>query len=79
MNRLPGKYFTELTHLRRVDSSTAALWTDPLPIEGVSGLFLSLLCFIEIPLFNANKVNPDQMPRSVASALGLHCLPMSLG
>ena len=27
---------------------------------------------------NANSVDPDQTPRSVASDLGLHCLPMSL-
>ena len=24
----------------------------------------------------ANNVDPDQMPHSVASDLGLHCLPM---
>ena len=29
-------------------------------------------------VLNANSVYPDQMPRSVASDLGLHCLPMSL-
>ena len=28
--------------------------------------------------FNANSVDPDQTPRSTASDLGLHCLPMSL-
>ena len=27
---------------------------------------------------NANSVDPDQTPRSSASELGLHCLPMSL-
>ena len=27
---------------------------------------------------NANSVDPDQTPRSAASDLGLHCLPMSL-
>ena len=26
---------------------------------------------------NANSVDPDQTPRSAASDLGLHCLPMS--
>ena len=30
-------------------------------------------CFIEIPALYANSVGPDQMPRSVASYLGLHC------
>ena len=34
--------------------------------------------FIEIPVIYANSVGPDQTPRSVASDLGLHCLPMSL-
>ena len=28
-------------------------------------------------VFNANSVDPDQMPRSEASDLDLHCLPMS--
>ena len=41
-------------------------------------LFLLLPCFIEIPVFNVNSVDPDQMPHYAASDLGLHCLPMSL-
>ena len=40
---------------------------------------MPLPCFVEIHAFNANSVEPDQMPRSVTSALGLHCLPMSYG
>ena len=44
----------------------------------VSGLFLLLLCFIEIPVFNANSVDPDQTPRFAASDLGLHCLTITL-
>ena len=45
----------------------------------MSGLLLVLLSFIiEIPVFNANSVEPDQTPHSVVSDLGLHCLPMSL-
>ena len=36
------------------------------------------LLFIEIPVLNANSVDPDQMPHCAASDLGLHCLPMSL-
>ena len=43
----------------------------------VSGKFL-LLCFIEIPVFNVNSVDPDQMPHSVTSDLGLHRLPITL-
>ena len=30
-----------------------------------------------MPVVNANSVDPDQTPRSAASDLGLHCLPMS--
>ena len=40
----------------------------------MSGCFLLLPCFLEIPVLNANCVDPDQTPRSVASDLGLHCL-----
>ena len=40
--------------------------------------FLLLLCFIEIPVFIANSVDPDQKPHSVVSALGLHCLQVTL-
>ena len=29
-------------------------------------------------VFNANSENPHQTPRSAASDLGLHCLPMPL-
>ena len=31
-----------------------------------------------IPVFNANRVDPDQTPRSAASDLGIPCLPMCL-
>ena len=47
-------------------------------ISVVSGEVLLLLCFIVIPVRNANSVYPDQTPRFAASDLGLHCLPMSL-
>ena len=30
-----------------------------------------------LPVIEANTVDPDQTPRSAASDLGLHCLPMS--
>ena len=33
---------------------------------------------MEIPVFNANCVDPDQMPQNAAPDLGLHCLPMTL-
>ena len=34
--------------------------------------------FVEISELNAKSVDPDQTPRSVASDLGLHCLPVFL-
>ena len=43
-------------------------------IEGVSFYYT---CFIEIPKFKANSVDPDQTPRCAASDLSLHCLPVS--
>ena len=39
---------------------------------------LLLLCFIKIPVCNANSVDPDQRPHSVTSCLGLQCLPITL-
>ena len=54
------------------------MWIGPFRIKRVSGQFLLSPCFIEIPLFNANSVDPDETPRSVASDQGLHCLQMSL-
>ena len=44
----------------------------------MSGWLLLSPCFTEIPVCNANNVNPDQTPRSAASDLGLHCMPMFL-
>ena len=41
-------------------------------------LFLLLPWFIKNPEFNANSAEPDQLPRSAAFDLGIHCLPMSL-
>ena len=67
-----------LTHLCRVDSSTLTLSTGPFPISGVSGQFLLLSCSVELSELNANSVDPDQTPRSAASDLGLHCLPLTL-
>ena len=44
----------------------------------MSGKFLLLPQFVENPVFIANLVDPDQMPRSVASDKGLHRLLVSL-
>ena len=61
-----------------MDSATSTIRTGPFPIEGVKARLLLLLCFMEIPILNANSVDPDQTPRYVASELGLHCLPLGL-
>ena len=50
-------------------------------ISSKRGIYLVLLLLYfnkEIPVQNANSVDPDQTPRSSASDLGLHCLPTSL-
>ena len=33
---------------------------------------------MDIPVLNANNVDPDQTPHSVAPDLGLHCLLITL-
>ena len=40
-------------------------------------LFFVFSCFVEISALNANSIDPDQMPHSAASDLGLHWLWMS--
>ena len=55
-------------------------------ISNIRGVWLVLLlaCFIEIHVFNANSVDPDQTPHIAASDLGLHfcqcpiCGPLGL-
>ena len=51
-----------LTHLCLMDSSTFTLQTSLFPILGVL-----LLCFIEIPVCNANSVDPNQTPHFAIS------------
>ena len=67
-----------LTQSCLVDSSTSLFGQVHFQFEGC--LFcLSVLSFIiEIPVLNANSVDPDQMPHFAASDLGLHCLQMCL-
>ena len=60
------------------DSGTSTVLTGPFSIESVSCCFLLLPCFIEILVFNANRVEADQMLHSVTSDLPLHCLSMCL-
>ena len=45
--------------------------------RGVCLVFI-ITRFTDIPVLNANNVDPDQMPHSAASDLGLHVLPVSL-
>ena len=46
--------------------------------RSISNVRMLIPSFIESSLFNVNSEDPDQKPRSTASDLGLHCLPMSL-
>ena len=71
-------YFNSLTHSCPVNSSTSTHWTGPFPIEGVTGWFLLLPCFIETSKLYRNSVDSDQTSRFAASDLGLHRLPLSL-
>ena len=50
-----------LTHLCQVNSSTTTLWNILFPIAGCLVSLVLLPCFIEIPVFNANSVDPEQM------------------
>ena len=60
-------------------SSTTTHWTGHFLYKGyLGGVFLSLLCFVEISALNANSVATDQTPRSMVSDLDLHCLPVSI-
>ena len=44
----------------------------------MSGWFLILSCLVEISELKANIADTDQTPRSAASDLGIHRLPVSL-
>ena len=66
-------------YLYQVDSSAITIWTGPFAAEWVLVsffLFYFLPCFIEIPVFNPNSIDPDQIP--VTPDLRLHHLAMSL-
>ena len=60
-----------------MDSSITNLWISLFP-TAVCLVSFYYYCFIEFPVFNANSVDPDQMPHSVASDLDLYCLPITL-
>ena len=58
------------THCR-IASSILANWDFICRSKGVC------FFFTEIPLFDANSVDPDQLLQFATSAMGLHCLPKS--
>ena len=72
------KVFGLLTHFRLNSLPTHYIWE-----ESNFDLRYTRLCDLDIPeekmveLF-ANSGNPDQTPRSAASDLGLHCLPITV-
>ena len=58
-----------LTHLCLMESSTLTPWTGSFQNKECldSFLLLHVPCCIEIPVFNANSVDPDQTPHFAAS------------
>ena len=54
------------------------LWKGPFLYKGCLVSFYHYHLFVEFSEFNANSVDPDRTPRSAASDLGLHRLPVSL-
>ena len=60
-----------------MDPSILINWTSPFPSLGVSGLLFHFYSIVNRYSCLANSEDPDQTPRSGASDLGLHCLPMS--
>ena len=68
--------FCALTHLCQVDFYLNSLDRSTSYTRGVWLVFIIII--VEISELIANSVDPDQTPRSAASGLGLHCLPMSL-
>ena len=65
-----------------MDSSTKTFWTGLFPKSGCLESFYyymyNVLCFVEVPVVDANSEDPDQKPHSGASDLGLPCLPFTL-
>ena len=52
-----------------------AIWTGLFSVSGESGLvYFPIISLTEIQVYLTNSVNPDQVPRSVACNLDLHCI-----
>ena len=62
-----------LTHCRLNRLSHTIYWKSPISILGTSSY--EFYIFLEK---NENSGDPDQMPHSTASDLGLHCFPITL-
>ena len=58
-----------LSHCYHLDKSTSIF-------RDIRGVFQILFHFF-IKFLLTNRIAPDKMPHSVASHLGLYCLPMS--
>ena len=56
--------------------SHTVYWKSPISILGTSSY--EIYTFLQMAKQFANSGDPDQMPRSAASDLGLHCLPVTL-
>ena len=52
-----------LNRLCGVNSPTTTLWTGLFPTAGCLVIFIITMFFIEIPVFNAVSVDPDQPSR----------------
>ena len=61
-------YASELLYLYSLDRS----------ISNRRDVYITLLLYFTETEFNANGLDPDQAPRSMASDLGLHCFPMPI-
>ena len=61
-----------------MDSSTVTLWTRSFQYKDCPVSFYFYHSLKEIAVLNANSLDPDQTPRSVASDLVLYWLPMSI-
>ena len=65
-----------LTHLSRMGFPTHQLG-QYISVLRIVGWYFSFSFKFQLNNLSANSGDPDQTPRSVASDLGLHCLPVS--
>ena len=70
-------YPLPLTHCRLNRLTSTIYWKSPISILGMPGYAIYIFLEKMDKLF-ANNGDPDKTPRSAASDLGLHCLPVTL-